>query len=859
MSTINASIVDQVLTITNAPLIASGDINVDHVQFEFDQTWDDFGLMAVFWRDGDEASYRSVIGPTGLALVPHEVLTEEGRISFGVVGVAGDQTKTSSVGFYDIKQGALTTGSETDPPTPGEYEQMLTAVGEARAAFAAAVAQMEMAAGRVEIYDGLASDLSAVSRSAGTFRRVPFPTDMKIVDFDRMTIQLTNVGRPDLSAGQTGDLSIVTGDYTVLASFVAGNEGGITMLELSGLSGTPDDNAFQLTIANRYKTGAGSHSSEESIAIQSWGVTGILTNVSYIDLHVTGDTYVRVVGYCNEVAAEAPSGAYVKPAGGIPKSDLAAAVKASLGLADDSVQKSVQAAKTDEMTQPVGLGDDGRFYAKPGGSGGDVKPAGGWGTNDIANGAVTEAKIGSEAVTNNKIADGAVTGAKLSSDIQTALTAAGTAVQPSALAAYIPKAAQANADAFPAAFCAMPAGLDSNGRIRTPVSLTGAVTRTGTEGHYAYSANIGALVVYPLLQAYPHMALKLVDHLGRECTLINPPASDQESLVFFTLDKTAGKVVFYTVGTSGAVTIDQVSIGGGGGGSTTLPQLGGGYAADSVSGSTVARSVTISGFVRTVGNGPTVKFSNEISAKAPTLNINDGTDDTGAAAIWYCGSTLKPGTIRSGALVKFVFDGTHYCVESIDERPVIQLVPNNGVVSISGTYQDLIAKLKGAAVPQIICLSPNASAQNMEILELRHVWSNDTTSEIKLAGRLGGIEYYVVLSQSGSSGSEVMSGTLESANITPDVIMQNSLQPTIAIHNNELHDCGTVTRIYISSWPANGDWGLEFSSSSPATELVWAGNHPTWPDGMTSFVPETGKHYELNVHNGKALIGVWPV
>ena len=512
--------------------------------------------------------------------------------------------------------------------------------------------------------------------------------------------------------------------------------------------------------------------------------------------------------------------------------------------------------------------------------GGDTKPAGGWGTNDIANGAITTDKLAGTAVTAAKIASGAVTEDKIGSGAVTEAKIADGAITEEKVASgvipgwyYYASMGSYNTDAenVPngsyvligttqiilyrkaagnlSQICAWPTG--GGGNVDNVVIVPIENNQAQLTPYIIYNA--GNNVMFYLYDQVTHALARLHKR---------PATASDETATFIWEDTDNRQFVLYSLPAVASTGISKSYVafdqGGGGGGSTTLPQLGGGYATAS-GGSTVAQSVTITGFVRTTGNGPTVKFTSEITAKAATLNVNDGTDDTGAAAIWYCGSTLKPGTIRSGALVKFVFDGTHYCVESIDERPVIQLVPNNGVVSISGTYQDLIAKLKGAAVPQIICLSPNASAQNMEILELRHVWSNDTTSEIKLAGRLGGIEYYVVLSQSGSSGSEVMSGPLESANITPDVIMQNSLQPTIAIHNNELHDCGTVTRIYISSWPAGGDWGLEFSSSSPATELVWAGNHPTWPDGMTSFVPETGKHYELNVHNGKALIGVWPV
>ena len=107
------------------------------------------------------------------------------------------------------------------------------------------------------------------------------------------------------------------------------------------------------------------------------------------------------------------------------------------------------------------------------------------------------------------------------------------------------------------------------------------------------------------------------------------------------------------------------------GGTTTLPELGGGYASSGNSASTAARTATISGYVLTTGNGPTIKFTNAVNAANATLNINDGTSNTGAKAIWYRGAAIPAGVIEAGALVKFVYDGTHYCVESIDNVPNI--------------------------------------------------------------------------------------------------------------------------------------------------------------------------------------------
>ena len=840
MSTINVSIVDQNLTITNAPTIAAGDINVDVIEFEFDESWDGFGCVAAFWRDGDPAVYRSAIYPaTGRAVVPHEVMTEEGRICFGVVGQKDNMTKTSCVGYYDIKAGALTTGADTTPPTPDIYEQMLDAVGDVRQAFADALVEAEAAAGRVEIYDGLASDLPTHSAASGTLRRIELPSNMKLSDFDRVTIMLTNVGRSDLASGATGTLIVYTDNGISLGSITVGSSGGEAFIELAGLSGSPNSNVLRWASTSRYLN-SGSPSTENTMEMHAWETNGVLAAAEHLDMLLSADTYVRVIGYCNEVAAQESGSVSVTPA----------AVASAIG-GMNATQKAALKTALGYLTQHQSLAGYVTDTALASALANYVTSTGL--STELAN-YVTLTALGSA------IAD-FVTSTGLNTVLASYVTSNALTA---ALAGYVAKDAQGTwtvnhtqpvvrkADG---SLWVLPPGEGSGDTVIENTALITMATYGGDD-----YASLEAEDIFNILDAGAKNII-LIDRAGRQCNLIVPPEEETNDFTvakFWTFDESGEEIIIYSVGDGGLVSSATVSLNQGGG-STTLPELGGGYATDSAGGSTVARSVTISGFVRTVGNGPTVKFSNEISAKAPTLNINDGTDDTGAAAIWYCGSVLKPGTIRGGALVKLAFDGTHYCVEAIDGRPVIQLIPNQGVVSISGTYQDLVAKLKGAAVPQIICATPNTTMQNLELMELRHVWSNDTTSEIKLAGRVGGIEYYVVLTQSGSSGSEVMSGTLESCNITPDVVMQSSSTPTIAVHNNELHDCGTVTRITITDWPAEGDWGLEFTSpSSAATELIWSGgSHPAWPDGMTSFVPEAGKSYELNVHNGKALIGVW--
>lgn len=121
MSIINVSCVDQVLTITNSPVIASGGVKEDYVQFTFCQLWDGYVKSAAFWN-GDGIVYNEVIPGTNLVEIPYEVLREKGKMYFGVFGVKGDVTRTSNVLCYSIEEGAVISESE---PTQSVYEQIL--------------------------------------------------------------------------------------------------------------------------------------------------------------------------------------------------------------------------------------------------------------------------------------------------------------------------------------------------------------------------------------------------------------------------------------------------------------------------------------------------------------------------------------------------------------------------------------------------------------------------------------------------------------------------------------------------------------------------------------------------------------
>lgn len=128
MSIIKVSCIDQVLTMTNTPVIASGGVQEDQVTFSFCPLWEGYYKTAVFWRNEAEA-YHVVLDDTYTCTVPREVLVADGPMFFGVFGVndAGVQ-RTSEVLRYNIVKGAITEGTKPSDPTPDIYTQLLSKI-----------------------------------------------------------------------------------------------------------------------------------------------------------------------------------------------------------------------------------------------------------------------------------------------------------------------------------------------------------------------------------------------------------------------------------------------------------------------------------------------------------------------------------------------------------------------------------------------------------------------------------------------------------------------------------------------------------------------------------------------------------
>lgn len=129
MSVIKISCVDQALTFTNTPVIASGGLNEDQVEFDFCPLWDGFANMAVFTKG--ESIYYVTIDMNNQAIVPNGIMASNGRFYIGVVGYKDNVRRTSEMLPYTVVDGAVSPSPEPDTDTD-VFAQMLSLVAEAR-------------------------------------------------------------------------------------------------------------------------------------------------------------------------------------------------------------------------------------------------------------------------------------------------------------------------------------------------------------------------------------------------------------------------------------------------------------------------------------------------------------------------------------------------------------------------------------------------------------------------------------------------------------------------------------------------------------------------------------------------------
>ena len=127
MSTIQAKIIDRVITFTERPLLYSHAKNVDYIHVTFDDEWTGYTKTAVFYRDINKP--YAVLMDDDTATIPPEVMETDGKIYMGVFGVKDDEVLNSEVVFYPVGVGALTEGAMPEV-TPDLWQDIISRIEE---------------------------------------------------------------------------------------------------------------------------------------------------------------------------------------------------------------------------------------------------------------------------------------------------------------------------------------------------------------------------------------------------------------------------------------------------------------------------------------------------------------------------------------------------------------------------------------------------------------------------------------------------------------------------------------------------------------------------------------------------------
>ena len=127
MSVIKLSCVDQVLTFTNTPVIASGGVGEDFVEITFCSLWNGYEKTAIFFKE-DTVYVKLIDGASGRCAIPYDVLAEPGKFRIGVFGVNAEEVRRSSIyAEYTVLEGAV--HAVEDPEESSNiYEQVLAAM-----------------------------------------------------------------------------------------------------------------------------------------------------------------------------------------------------------------------------------------------------------------------------------------------------------------------------------------------------------------------------------------------------------------------------------------------------------------------------------------------------------------------------------------------------------------------------------------------------------------------------------------------------------------------------------------------------------------------------------------------------------
>lgn len=122
----------QTLELVESERLVSGSVEIYTAAFEFDAAWDGYAKTAVFTDDMGRSAEIALTDNT--CTVPWEILRAGKYIHIGIYGVNGDKRYPTIYTANGLKvfEGALP-ANPSQPPSPTEYEQLLSMIGDTSA------------------------------------------------------------------------------------------------------------------------------------------------------------------------------------------------------------------------------------------------------------------------------------------------------------------------------------------------------------------------------------------------------------------------------------------------------------------------------------------------------------------------------------------------------------------------------------------------------------------------------------------------------------------------------------------------------------------------------------------------------
>ena len=122
----------QTLELVESERLVSGSVEIYTAAFEFDPAWDGYAKTAVFTDDMGRSAEIALTDNT--CTIPWEILRPGRYIHIGIYGVNGDKRYPTiyTANGLRVFEGALP-ANPSQPPSPTEYEQLLSMIGDTAA------------------------------------------------------------------------------------------------------------------------------------------------------------------------------------------------------------------------------------------------------------------------------------------------------------------------------------------------------------------------------------------------------------------------------------------------------------------------------------------------------------------------------------------------------------------------------------------------------------------------------------------------------------------------------------------------------------------------------------------------------